>query len=246
MQWKDFKLALIITPVVLLAGVISTIILYRLLYPAMLPALRFDRSSRVEIPSAPDLEFGNRPFSVSLWLRTTTSQKNVTFIAKRASALGDGWGIFGQGDNQFLFYAAGCASPMSSPQNYRDGQWHHLAVVRHEARVDLYHDSQLVGSGPERCSFLDHHPISVGMDGERGEHLEGELAEVRIYNRALSPAEVAAEWSQGKGSSQSAAAPGLVAGYHFDEDGGGVARDFSGAGHDGALINNPERTKDRR
>jgi hypothetical protein len=33
---------------------------------------------------------------------------------------------------------------------------------------------------------------------------------------------------------------GLIAGYHFDEGQGSVAKDFSGNHHDGILINNPE------
>jgi len=33
---------------------------------------------------------------------------------------------------------------------------------------------------------------------------------------------------------------GLIAGYHFDEGEGNVAKDFSGNHHDGTLINSPE------
>lgn len=242
MKWKYAVLALV---VVLAAAVMSTVVVLasrRLLAPR-LSALAFNGSNRVEIRSAPDLEFDTRPFSVSLWFRTTTGRKNITFISKRANAGGDGWGIFGQGDNQFLFYAAGCSSPMSSPQNYRDGQWHHLAVVRQTGRVDFYYDNEFVGSGPELCDFRDRHPVLIGMDGELGEHFDGELAEVHIYNRALSLNEVAREWNDGKGSTRSVAGSSLVAGYHFDENAGDVAKDFSGCRHDGVLINSPVRTK---
>lgn len=243
MNRRDLKLVLILVPLALLAGVGSMLVLYRLLRPAS-SALRFNGFNRVEIPSAPDLKFGTQPFSVSLWLRTTTARKNLTFVSKRADALGDGWGLFGQGENQFLFYAAGCSSPMSSSQNYRDGRWHHLAAVRQNSRVDLFYDSQLVGTGPESCNFLDDHPILIGMDGVRGEHFEGELADVRIYNRALSADEVAVEWNNGNGNTQPV--PGLVGGFRFDEGAGDVARDFSGAGHDGKCVNNPVRTRERR
>ena len=242
------KYVVLVIGVVLAAVVVSSLMLIylpKLMHPT-LPALTFNGSSRVEIPSAEDLEFGQRPFSVSLWFRTVTAQPNITFITKRTSALGDGWGIFGQGDNQFLFYAAGCASPMSSPQNYRDGQWHHLAVVRHDSSVDIFYDAQHVGSGPENCNFLDHYPILIGMDGERGQHFQGDLGEVQIYSRALAQDEIAGEWNNGDRRRASEARPGLVAGYRFDEGSGTVARDYSGAGHDGALVNSPVRTQNLR
>jgi hypothetical protein len=245
-QWKDFKLALILTPLLLLAGVITLLVFYRALTPAVMPALRFDGSNRVEIASTPMLEFGTQAFSVSFWFRTTTTNKNITFPPKRASAAGVGWGIFGQGDNQFLYYAAGCSSPMSSPQNYRDGRWHHLAVVRNVGRVEIRYDGVLVGSGPERCDHRDQNPLLVGMDGELGHHLEGEVAELHLYNTALTPEQLAAEWNDGKGSRKSVAGSSLIAGYHFDEVSGDLAQDFSGAGHNGVLVNQPLRTRERR
>jgi hypothetical protein len=203
------------------------------------PSLLFDGSNGVEIKSTRDLEFGLQPFTVSLWLRTTTARKNITFISKRADALGDGWGLFGQGDNQFLFYAAGGASPMSTPQDYRDGRWHHFAAVRHDSQVDLYYDGRLVGSGPEHCNFQDHHPIVIGMDGQGGHHLEGAVAEVRIYSRAMNQDDVARQWNDGKPDPHSGSEAGLVAGYHFAEGTGAVAKDFSGSGHDGVLVSDP-------
>src|SRR5262249_46211022 len=52
--------------------------------------------------------------------------------------------------------------------------------------------------------------------------------EVRVYSRALSPAEIATDMGRAV-----AAAPGLVAGYSFDD---GAARDVSGNGHDGTIV----------
>jgi hypothetical protein len=245
---RNWLVAALVVAVVATLAVLTLVIFLLLRGPLLrLPglgggavsALVFDGSNRVEIRSAPDLEFGLRPFTVTLWLRTTTARKNITFVSKRANALGDGWGLFGQGDNQFLFYSAGGASPMSSPQTYRDGRWHHLAAVRHDARVDLYYDGRLVGSGPEHSDYQDQHPILIGMDGQGGEHLEGEVAEVRIYSRALDGGAVAAQWNNGKPDQASGVEAGLVAGYHFTEGAGAVAKDFSGYGHDGFLVNGP-------
>ncbi|MCI0745323.1 MAG: protein kinase [Verrucomicrobia subdivision 3 bacterium] len=238
---------LLVTSLVLAVAVVGGLI--RVVRPPLLPAVAFNGSSRVEIPSSKNLEFGRQPFSVSLWLRTTTRRKNITFMAKRRNAKTDnGWVIHGQEGNQFVFYAAACSQIISSPQDYRDGRWHHLAVVRHDSRVDIYFDSQLVGSGPESCNFQDDHPIYIAMDGLGGDHYQGELAEVCIYNRPLNEDEIADEWNNGQRRKTSVPGPGLVAGYRFDEGTGPVARDFSGAGYDGVFINHPIRsakTRDR-
>ena len=74
------------------------------------------------------------------------------------------------------------------------------------------------------------------MDADQGWHFEGELAEVHIYNRALSDPEIALEWNDGKGRKTGVPAGGLAAGYHFEDAEGGHVFDFSGNGHTGRLI----------
>lgn len=204
-----------------------------------LTSLQFDLSRRVEIASDPALQFGAGPFTISFWFRTTSKQKYLTFICKRENTMGDGWIIHGQENNTFLFYSAGCASPTSSPQQFRDGQWHHLAFVRSGTTLTIFYDDQQVGSGPNTCNYVDRHPIRIGMDADEGWHFDGDLAELHLYNRALSPAEIAEEWNQGKPRKTAVPAGGLVAGYHFDEHAGNEALDFSGYGHHGGLIRSP-------
>ena len=235
--------------IVLALTVVSILFLIRHRMYSALPAIAFNGASRVEIPSSKDLEFGRRPFSVSLWIRTTTRQENITFVAKRKDAKVDnGWSICGQGQNRFVVYAAACTYVVSSSRDYRDGKWHHLAVVRHDSRVDIYYEGQLVGSGPESCNFQDNHPIYIAMDGLGGDHFQGELAQVCIYNRALHQDEIDGEWNNGQRRKTWVAGAGLIAGYRFDEGAGVVARDFSGNGHDGVFVNHPIRsakTRDR-
>lgn len=198
--------------------------------------LKFDLSKRVQIAHDPALQFGSGPFTISFWFRTTSRQRYMTFVCKREDTLGDGWIIHGQENNTFLFYSAGCASPTSSPQLFRDGQWHHLAFVRSGTTLTMFYDNQQVGSGPNTCNYRDTHPIRIGMDADAGWHFDGELAELHLYNRALTPAEIGEEWNGGNGRKTAVAGGGLIAGYHFDEKSGDQAIDFSGNGHQGGLI----------
>src|SRR5258706_232298 len=81
--------------------------------------------------------------------------------------------------------------------------------------------SQQIGSGPDTCDHNEVHHLRLGMDADQGWHFEGELAEVHIYNRALSDPEIALEWNDGKGRKTAVPGGELVAGYRFEDSSGG-------------------------
>ena len=72
--------------------------------------------------------------------------------------------------------------------------WHHLAAVRAGARLKLYVDGQCVGQSsafnPRDYDLSNGQPLRIGL----GEHdyFNGNLRELRIYDRALTDAEIAA------------------------------------------------------
>ena len=157
-------------------------------------------------------------------------------MGKRISGLGDGWVLGANQESGLSFYTAGCASPASRPQQFRDGQWHHLVVTRTGQTMTFFYDNQNVGGGPDTCDHNEVHPLRIGMDADKGWHFDGEIAEVHFYNRALTDAEIAIEWNDGKGRTEAVPGGGLVAGYHFNDAGGGQALDFSGNGHHGRHV----------
>jgi hypothetical protein len=197
--------------------------------------IRFDLANRIEIPNHPSLQFRRGPFSISMWFRTTSKRSYIAFIGKRINCLGDGWVLGANEKDGLSFYTAGCASPASRPQNFRDGQWHHLVAMRTGQTMTFYYDNQNVGSGPDTCDHNELHPLRLGMDADGGWHFEGEMAEVHLYNRALTESEVALEWNEGKGRATGLPIGGLLAGYHFEDLRGNQAIDFSGNGHHGVL-----------
>ncbi len=70
--------------------------------------------------------------------------------------------------------------------------WHHVAAVRHQDKLTLYIDGkQIAASSPFAAGDFDlscDRPLRIGL----GQHaaLNGALAEVRLYNRALDTAEI--------------------------------------------------------
>jgi hypothetical protein len=88
---------------------------------------------------------------------------------------------------------ARCYGPLANPL---DGQWHHVAGVSSAAGLKVYID------GVEKCSNTQGQPIAydanikdlwVGRyrDPEGGYLFQGNLDDVRIYDRALAPTEIA-------------------------------------------------------
>jgi len=73
------------------------------------------------------------------------------------------------------------------------GGWRHLAATRRSNRLTLYVDGAAVAASPQvQDAMIDVNgdaPLSIGFGGH--DYFHGQLADIRIYNRALSPAEVA-------------------------------------------------------
>ena len=90
--------------------------------------------------------------------------------------------------------ASGYAQCFATVSNHRDGQWHHLAGISSSSGMKLYLD------GLERCTssnvadivYDQSTELWVGRHGNGGRDwsFEGNIDDVRIYNRALSAAEI--------------------------------------------------------
>ncbi len=109
-------------------------------------------------------------------------------------------------------------------------EWHHLAYVLESAGSKLYVDGRLVGTGsPPATNRTPTLGFIGSMDGF-SEMFRGSLDEVRVYDRALTGQEVAAEFV-----GEPAAAEQLVLYLPFNEATGARAYDRSGLGNHAAL-----------
>ncbi len=129
--------------------------------------------------------------------------------------------------------------------------WHHLAYTHNDTA-----DSQIVyfdGQPVANSSFTGSISYAYGSETHIGVHganpsnimCNGTIDDVRIYNRALSPQEVADLYNLGtathNGSQNTALTTGLVGLWSFDgpDVSGTTAYDRSGQGHNGTLTNGP-------
>jgi sialidase-1 len=88
--------------------------------------------------------------------------------------------------------AEGSASVMTA-QAYDDEQWHHVVLQRSAGRLLLWVDGVQVASGPAVGGSLSQRvafQLQIGQRQDNAQRLDGVLDEVRLYTRALPPAEL--------------------------------------------------------
>ena len=98
--------------------------------------------------------------------------------------------LFGFSSN-VLNFGGQCNNPFN-PITYAtniNSAWHHVAGVYNGSTASLYVDGTLVNSASRSGSFSNFAP-NIGASGDSAESFYGSIDEVRIYNRALSAAEV--------------------------------------------------------
>jgi hypothetical protein len=102
-------------------------------------------------------------------------------------------------------------------------RWSHVAATYDGRALRLYVDGREVSrravSGALQTPST---PLWIGGNRPYGEHFEGLIDEVRVYDRALTEAQIRDEMG-----TPMAPAAGLVAGYAFDAGSGSVAADAS-------------------
>src|SRR5262249_25589347 len=79
------------------------------------------------------------------------------------------------------------------------GQWYNIALTKSGPQYELYVNGQAVGSATVSFPMpqIDA-PLTIGASGEAfGGNFDGDLAQIGIFNRALSPAEIAQTYQKG-------------------------------------------------
>ena len=183
-------------------------------------------------------------FSFSAWIYSQggdgTTPQNL-FEATTATA----------GVNNEVYFEANMPAPMrfgitddsngehmvaSQPLNLNT--WYYVVGTYDGAEQKIYIDGQLVASEAWTNTFTINSNIQVGKDLQGGQYFNGIIDDIRIYNRAISQAEVTDLFTEGGWSSLNS---GLVAYYPFN----GNANDESFYGNNGTENGGVALTTDR-
>ena len=139
--------------------------------------------------------------SVAAWVKTGQSATHGWVAAQ-----GDNYGLVVNrevdSDDVFFYYYNGATWPSvsSGDVNITDGQWHHIAATYTAGgSMKVYKDGVEVGSETisGSISYALGNGFTIGtMQG--GRRFQGTIDDVRVYNRALSGAEIVKLYTQGR------------------------------------------------
>ena len=173
--------------------------------------------------------------TVSAWVKFTTSTVNWPAIVGNANWDTDrnGYMLFANGDNpgDFALQLHDSSSYIyivSDKNGYNDNSWHYVAGTFDGSYLRIYVDG--ISAATPVAQTLDVvsgvYNLTVGKDpATSADYWTGQIDQVRIYNYARTPAQIAWEYNQGQ----------PVAQWNFDECQGATVHDESLNRNDGTI-----------
>lgn len=158
----------------------------------------------------------NQDFTVSVWLKNPAIQSNTAaqgnmIVEKWAGGAGTGYPYVIRINNQTHTtnpnkitvgrYNGSVGASIMSTNTYNDNQWHLVTFSKSGSTLFLYIDKDReVKSTPDLTTGATTNSSPLYLGSRAGGYLyQGSLDDLRIYNRALLPAEVAILWNNGNG-----------------------------------------------
>jgi hypothetical protein len=175
-------------------------------------------AATVEVPDSPLLE--PAAVSVSAWVDSSASPGSYKYILAKGAegCLAASYGLYTGVNGGLEFYVAsntGMSWTLSpdAGQSVWNGQWHNVVGTYNGSSVKLYVDGREVGSGtpdttPIAYGLFNSNNLTIGnYAGCSGVGFNGGIDEVKVFNRALDPFEIAAGYQLSRW---------LPAGFPFD------------------------------
>ena len=169
-------------------------------------ALNFDGAADyINIASGSELDITDA-LTVSAWAKWDVDNDKTTIVSKWGNSDSNrfSWILFANwfadGRVDFLVSGNGTSYTTANSPNGSvvSGQWYYITGVYDGSSVELYIDGILQETTPGAPSALKitSTPVAIGIDYDTGtgdnpyRHFDGSISDLRIYNRALSVAEV--------------------------------------------------------
>ncbi len=179
-----------------------------------LPARQFTGTTKVELTNALDL--AGRDFTVELWAKRNQARGRREPLLTHGVPTGakdQTLHLHFEPNDTFTFALFG--DDLTTPQSYPDLGWHHWAAVyKHATREQiLYRDGTEVHRRTATGAYTGNGPLILGHQPFTGDHLDGQIDEVRVFGRARTAQEISAERNQRLSGRE----PGLLGHWTFNE-----------------------------
>jgi hypothetical protein len=163
-------------------------------------AFAFSGNSYVEIPGIGRYQFGTGDFSVAFWVRTNVPVTNAHGMVSK-----DTYGLVGNYSGWLFNICDGCGGwgfevreipavdSHARIENLLVGKWYLMAGVRQGTTLSLYVNGSLAKSIDTGivANASTNAPMRIGaLSAGAPQYLNGAIDDVRLYNHALTAAEV--------------------------------------------------------
>jgi hypothetical protein len=146
-------------------------------------------SSKVTIPDSPSLRL-TTAVTLEAWVYPATNSSAWRDVVYKGD---DNYYLEGTSENGGTPGAGGTfrSSPIYGTTALPVNTWSHIAMTYDKANVRLYVNGTQVASGPATANIAtSSNPLQIGGDNIYGQYFNGRVDDVRVYNRALSAAEI--------------------------------------------------------
>ncbi len=168
--------------------------------------------------------------TVSAWVKYEGSDGGVACKQNASNANSDNYCIYIDVGGYYAFALGdGSGSQYAASATVSDGNWHHFTGVADGTNITLYEDGvQIYQTAQTRTltAFTTNFYIGTYDSAVAGRSIDGDIADVRVYARALTSTEIALLYNQSEGHA-------LVGHWKLDETSGSAIADSSTKGHTG-------------
>jgi hypothetical protein len=151
-------------------------------------------SVSVTTTSTTPVDFSARSYSLSVWVNTTSTTASALLSKYGDSDAARSFTLLLQANGTIRHYerSSGTFTQTDSTATVNDGNWHHVVVTKSSTQTTIYIDNAAtINNNTFTSNNGGTEPFRIGRDNPGSpEWFNGKIDQVRIFNKALSAAEV--------------------------------------------------------
>jgi hypothetical protein len=160
-------------------------------------ALNLDGNSWAEVHDNESLDITDA-ITLECWINSTDKDQYHHIISKSTTTSG-AYAMVSEVTTGYLGFQSALGAFVKTDYNVMDGNWNHIVVVYDEVNAKFYINGALDDTIAETTAIgTNDIKVHIGARGNGIQLFESDIAQPRIYNRALTASEVLQNYNSGK------------------------------------------------